>query len=234
MQKEIKKTLDDLQCEGYKIYQPRSGHRFGEDSVLLANYAADYYRDKNKRIKIFDLGSGSGILSFLLAAKLPEALVSALEIDEDAAKLFEENILLNGQKDRMKIYCGDWKDISNFASKGSFDMVICNPPYYPRESGYAAKDEGKHLPRLLGDEDEESLYKSVAYLLKDKGLLFMVSRTFRLPQILSHLKDNQLQPVGMQFIYPDAKSQSKTFLLRARYKGRDGGLIIEEPFIKNS
>ena len=56
--------IDDLQCRGYQIIQNSGMFCFGMDAVLLANYV----RFKRKG-RYLDLGTGTGIIPILLAAK---------------------------------------------------------------------------------------------------------------------------------------------------------------------
>lgn len=56
--------IDDLQCKGYQIIQNSGMFCFGMDAVLLANYV----RFKRGG-RYLDLGTGTGIIPILLAAK---------------------------------------------------------------------------------------------------------------------------------------------------------------------
>ena len=56
--------LDDLQRNGYKIIQNPNKFCFGIDAVLLSGFA-----DIKKGSRVLDLGTGTGILPILLAAK---------------------------------------------------------------------------------------------------------------------------------------------------------------------
>lgn len=56
--------IDDLQCRGYQIIQNSGMFCFGMDAVLLSNYV----RFKRGG-RYLDLGTGTGIIPILLAAK---------------------------------------------------------------------------------------------------------------------------------------------------------------------
>ncbi len=55
---------------------------------------------------VFDVGSGSGILS-IVAAKLGADKITAIDIDNLAVKIAKENALLNGLSDKIKVWQGD-------------------------------------------------------------------------------------------------------------------------------
>ena len=57
--------IDDLQCRGYRIIQDTEGFCFGQDAVLLANYALKAVKPESR---VLDLGTGTGIVPLLIAA----------------------------------------------------------------------------------------------------------------------------------------------------------------------
>lgn len=59
--------IDDLQCKGYRIIQNKDMFCFGMDAVLLANFV----KQKPENCCI-DLGTGTGVIPILMAAKEPE------------------------------------------------------------------------------------------------------------------------------------------------------------------
>ena len=59
-------VIDDLQCNGLKIIQNNKFFKYGIDAVLLSNFV----KNKKKDLKIVDFGTGTGIISVLLTAKI--------------------------------------------------------------------------------------------------------------------------------------------------------------------
>ena len=78
-----------------KLIQKPEGLTFGTDALLLAGYVS------GKNPLGLELGAGSGIISFLLLTRGKVSKVTALEVQEEYARLTERNTELNGLSDRM-------------------------------------------------------------------------------------------------------------------------------------
>ena len=103
--------------------------------------------------KILDIGTGTGLLSLMLAQQNPVALIDAVEKDKDAALQAVENIAASAWANRIKIIHAD---AMQFDYSTKYDVIISNPPFYENElKGSNAKkhlahhDEGLLLPGLL-------------------------------------------------------------------------------------
>jgi release factor glutamine methyltransferase len=75
---------------------------------------------------IVDVGTGTGAIALALAARLPEASVTAIDLSPDALALAAENAALNGLADRVELLQGDL--LAPVAGR-RFDLIASNPPY---------------------------------------------------------------------------------------------------------
>jgi len=75
---------------------------------------------------IVDVGTGTGSIALALAARLPEASVTAIDLSPDALALAAENAALNGLADRVELLQGDL--LAPVAGR-RFDLIASNPPY---------------------------------------------------------------------------------------------------------
>ena len=228
---ESNETIEDLQCSGTRLIQSTSGHRFGEDSVLLANFSASYYVNKNKKYRIFDLGCGCGAISVLLSAKLPASVITGVDISYESAEIFEKNIILNGSEERVTAICCDWNDIGRHVVRGSADIVVSNPPYFDQGSGTHPADADRKAARIIRSGGEEDLARAASYLLKTGGMFFIVCRTIRLTDILLVLRNHDIEPVRLKLVQAYSDSAPKSFLLAARKDGKRGNLITDRPLV---
>ena len=74
--------IDNLEYKNLKIIQNKNGFCFGIDSVLLVDFA----KDIKKNAKGVDLGTGTGIISILLAAKTNLSNIIGVEIQKDCSR----------------------------------------------------------------------------------------------------------------------------------------------------
>ena len=99
--------VDDLQRNGYRIIQKKSGFRFGMDAVLLSGFAR-----VRRGEKVADLGTGTGIIPILLEAKTEGELFFGVEIQDEVAEMAARSVELNGLSEKVIILKGDIKELA--------------------------------------------------------------------------------------------------------------------------
>ncbi len=231
-------TLEDLQRGGFRLLQKRQGFRFGLDSVLLAAYAASFYSAPGKRkISVADLGAGCGAVSLLLAARLPGALITGVELDPISCATLQRNIDLNGLPERMTAIAGDisqladgrWRD-SRLAA-GTFDLVVSNPPYQRLKASLDGPNDCRRQARAETTLDLGDLLRAAKRLLRPGGRLVMVHQVRRLPEIFGLMRDCGLEPKTMRMIQSLPDRAPITVLISAVRQGRTGGFAAGPPLL---
>nr|MBN1229128.1 peptide chain release factor N(5)-glutamine methyltransferase [Anaerolineae bacterium] len=102
--------------------------------------------------RIVDIGTGSGIIAITLAAKLPDAQVSATDVSEEALAIARENAIRHGVQDRVHVQYGDIFEGIN----DSFDVIAANLPYINQEE-LTALEVGRWEPRVALDGGADGL-----------------------------------------------------------------------------
>lgn len=220
-----RERLDDLQRNGYQIIQNPEKFCFGMDAVLLSGFA---------RVKpgaeVLDMGTGTGIIPILLAAKTKAAHLTGLEIQEESADMARRSVLLNHLEERIDIITGDIKEAGNLFKAASFDVVTCNPPYMIGQHGIANPDAPKAIARHEVLCTLEDVVRNAAFLLKPGGNFFMVHRPFRLAEIIMMMTKYKLEPKRMQLVYPYVDKEPNMVLIEG-CRGGKSRMTVEKPLI---
>lgn len=108
-------------------------------------------------LTILDLCTGSGILAVVLARELPGADIYAVDISKEALFVAMENARRHKVSDPITFLQGDL--FAPLADQGvSFDLIVSNPPYIPREMFPGLLPEVRdYEPRLALDGGPDGL-----------------------------------------------------------------------------
>jgi len=80
--------------------------------------------------RVADLGTGSGAIALALATRLPDVQVWATDRSAAAAAVARANLAgIGSAATRVRIAEGDWCDAIPDDLRGSFDLIVSNPPY---------------------------------------------------------------------------------------------------------
>lgn len=217
--------LDDLQCKGYQIIQDPKRFCFGMDAVLLSGFV-----HARKGSRILDLGTGTGIIPILLAAKTEAEHITGLEIQEASAEMAGRSVRLNHLEERIEIIQGDIKGAAELFSAASFDVITSNPPYMTNQHGLANPYEAKNIARHEVLCNLEDVVKAAAYLVKPGGSFFLIHKPFRLAEIFAMLMQYKMEPKRMRLVHPYLEKEPNMVLIEA-VRGGKSRITIEPPLI---
>ena len=217
--------LDDLQRNGYKIIQNPNKFCFGIDAVLLSGFA-----DIKQGSRVLDLGTGTGILPILLAAKTEAKSFEGLEIQEESADMARRSVAYNGLQELIHITTGNIAEASSLFGCSSFDAVVTNPPYMNDKHGLKNPDMAKAIARHEILCSLEDVVRESSRVLQPKKSLFMVHRPFRLAEIFQTLQKHHMEPKRMRLIHPYLKKEPNMVLIEA-VKDGNPMIKIEPPLI---
>ena len=217
--------IDDLQRNGYCIIQDPDRFCFGMDAVLLSGFAT-----AKDGARVLDLGTGTGIIPILLAAKTKAAHLTGLEVQADSADMAGRSVALNGLEEKINIVTGDIKGADKLFHAASFDVITCNPPYMIGAHGLKNPEDAKAIARHEILCTLEDVISQAAKLLVPGGRFFLVHRPFRLAEIIVTLTKYRLEPKRMRLVYPFADKDPNMVLLEAVRGGRPR-MTVEKPLI---
>lgn len=96
--KETEEFMGNFRFKQFEIEQDRCAMKVGTDGVLLGAWAQGGRR-------ILDIGSGTGLISLMMAQRFPEAEVVGIDMDADACGQARENVMASPFRDRVEIVC---------------------------------------------------------------------------------------------------------------------------------
>ncbi len=141
------------------------------ESELIIEEVLNLTKDINKKLKILDIGTGSGCLAISLAKELKNSSITAIDISNKAIKVAKKNILLHNVGNQVDVKLGGLENV-----KTKFDIIISNPPYinsteYDKLQIEVKKFEPKVA--LLGGNDGLKFYryfaKNIEKIMKRKS-----------------------------------------------------------------
>lgn len=205
-----------------QLWQPRRGYRAGIDPVLLAASVP-----ARAGQSVLDLGCGTGAAALCLAARVSGLTLTGVELQPAYAELARRNAAENAAD--MQIFTTDLSDLPGSLRQRSFDHVVANPPYFRAGAHSVARDASRR--KALGEQDTPlaKWIDTAARRLAPKGLLHMIQRIDRVPEMLSGC-DGKL---GALELLPLSARQGRAphlAILRARKGGR-AEFILRAPLI---
>jgi tRNA1(Val) A37 N6-methylase TrmN6 len=218
--------LDYLLAEDLRIIQSPNVFSFSLDAVLLARFVWVPIQ----RGKIVDLCSGNGVIPLFLSART-KGTITGVEIQERLYDMAVRSIEYNQLENRLQMVHGDIKEAPKQLGFEKYDVVTCNPPYFPTPSREEI-NENEHLAIARHEIlcTLEDAIKSSSQLVKQGGKVAFVHRPGRMIDIIELMRKYRLEPKRIQFVYPKAGKEANTLLIEA-IKDGSPDLKILEPLI---
>ena len=221
--------LDDLNCKNLKILQKKDGFCFGMDSVLIANFA----KISRKNAIVADLGTGTGIISILVAGKQNPEKVYAVEIQEELVDIAKRSVKYNDLEKKIDIINADIVGISRGNFNKKFDYVISNPPYKKLNTGLINDNQKKLISRHEVKCTLKDVVNEASKLLKDKGVFYMVHRPDRLCDIFNAMRENKVEPKEIQLVHSHLEDEANLVLIKGVKCGNPSLKVLKPLIVYN-
>lgn len=219
---------DLLNYKGLKIYQNTKWFSFSLDSVLLA----DFVRVNNK-MKIIDFCTGNAPIPLFLSTKTKSSIIG-VELQKEIYELALNSVKINNLDNQIKILNMDVNDVDKVYNTDSFDLITCNPPYFKisKDSNVNDNDvkaKARHEISLRLND----VFKCAKKILKNNGKIALVHRADRLIDIISLMRQNNIEPKRLRIIYPFKNAKSNLILIEGSKNGKPGFEIEKSMIIHN-
>lgn len=141
--------------------------KVGTDGVLLGAWAEAFPGGR-----ILDIGTGTGILSLMMAQRFTGVRITAIEIDPGAAADARQNFQESpwaGQLELREVSLTGFCDGSDTAR---YEVIVCNPPYF--FENIRSHDPGRHRARHAEHLAPAHLLQAAGRLLVPEGILQLI------------------------------------------------------------
>ena len=184
----------------FSINQSSTVFRVGTDGVLLGASAS-----VSQAHKILEIGSGTGLISLMLAQRNSDAEILAIDLNADAVHISAQNFNNSPFESRLR---ASHQDLKEFESTGKFDLIVSNPPYF--DGNQSSKDV---IARQQTELTFDQLIKKSSHLLTREGILSVIIPFEAGIKVEKHATLNRLFLHRKQTIYGMVNSKPKRLLL---------------------
>ena len=157
--------MSTFQFKQFSVSQANTTMKVGTDAMLLGSLVSL----DDQSTTVLDIGTGTGVIALMITQRFKNALVMAIEIDEDACREAEENFQASPWSNRL---VSIEEDILEIEFDSQFDLIVSNPPYY--ENSLLSENDrtarAKHAEFLPIDQ----LITKVEDLLSENGSFWVI------------------------------------------------------------
>ncbi|HEY5673047.1 MAG TPA: tRNA1(Val) (adenine(37)-N6)-methyltransferase [Malonomonas sp.] len=220
---EKSETVDRLRIGNLQIVQAEKGYRFSLDPILLSHFAAQGAADQ-----VVDLGTGSGVIPLLLAHLTQASRLIGVELQPAQVARAKRSVELNGLQGRVEIIPGDVRLIRQLLPVGQADLVVANPPFRKPGSGRVAPEDERAAARHELSGGLREFVAAASWLLANRGRFVIIYLAERLPELLTLMAEQKLEPKRLRMIHPHQQEPARLVLVEGR-KNSSAGVLVEAP-----
>jgi len=171
---------------GKTIFQTKNGHSVTSDSAFLVETITVQMSQKKKRL--LELGSGNGIISIMLSHSYPNWDIQGIEIQKHLVELSRDNTKRSDTSPTFETI-----DLKQFDPTQKFDLIISNPPYFPKETGRISQIKERAISRHEITCNMLDILKCIKRNLNNAGSAFILYPQNRLNDIDNFAKKVDLK-----------------------------------------
>jgi len=183
------------------VHQEHTAMKVCTDACLFGGWSAADAQIQDAK-NILDIGSGTGLLSLMLAQQAT-AHITAIEIEDGAFEQTKTNFDLSPWKDRLNVIHSSIQDYASKNKESLFDCIITNPPFY--EGDLNSPDNAKNLAAHSTALPWDALAEAAASLLQENGAWYVLVPTLRAYTMQKFASTYGLQLSQECLMYNDAK-----------------------------
>ena len=203
-QKPIQYILGETEFFGLPFYVNENTLIPRPETEELVDWIIQQSKDESRKskVKILDIGTGTGCIAISLAKNLPNAEVYAMDVSEEALMVAKKNATRNGTA--VTFLHQSILETDDLLQQ--FDIIVSNPPYVRN----LEKEEIKknvlefepHLALFVDDHDALLFYRKIAELarknLSAKGQLYFEINQYLGKEMVSLFEEHQFKTIELR------------------------------------
>lgn len=212
-----------FRCKQFLIRQDQCAMKVGTDGVILGAWTT-----VEGAALALDIGTGTGLLALMLAQRSPDIMIDAIEIDPAAMAQAAGNVKDSVFAGRIRVLQADFQSFQP-ASGTSYDLVICNPPYFNR--AFKAAGAGRNLARHTDALDLAGIFNRADQLVDEKGRISIIVPSDQAPGAMEIAGEQGFYPERILEVHPVPGAAPKRHCLEFTRRSTSPhvcSLVIEE------
>lgn len=165
----------------FDVAQSGSVHKVGTDSMILGALL------NGNPNTVLDIGTGTGVLALMAAQQFPKAIISAVEVEQEAFQLASLNFSNAPFSEQLNLF---HVNFLQWNTTTRFDLIVCNPPYF--KSSMLSPDEVRANARHEMNLGFTSLLVKAKKLLSETGAFWCIIPFDRLQELRETADDHEL------------------------------------------
>jgi tRNA1Val (adenine37-N6)-methyltransferase len=192
----------------FAIHHDQCAFKVGTDSVLLGSWVA-----VGNTKKVLDIGTGSGLLSLMIAQRNATAHILAVEPHAASATQATLNFENSKWSNRLELV---QQPIQAFREHEHFDLIISNPPYF--NNSFKSTDSDKNTARHTDGLPFETLAGIVAAKVAREGRVAIILPKEEAQVFLGFSEKNLLHLIRCCEVSGGPKSNKKRWMMELSLK----------------
>ena len=202
--------MSSFRFKQFTILHDKSSMKVGTDAVLLGAWA-----EAENVSRILDIGSGSGIISLMMAQRTAAQIVG-VDIDFSSVEEARLNAENSVWKNRIQFHCTTIQQFCTAENRNLFDLIVSNPPFFVNslKSPVENRNRSRHTDTLTFND----LVNAVLHCLAENGSFAVILPYIHGEQMENLCRQNDLFCYRKLQICPKEGKEVNRVLLQFKRK----------------
>lgn len=214
-----------FQFKQFLINQEKSGMKVTTDSCLFGAWIASQITSI-EHSKILDIGTGTGLLSLMLAQVTIDTQIDAIDINQNAFLEANENFVQSIWSNRLSCIHISLQD---YQASIKYDIIVCNPPFF--KDNYKGQKSDKNQAIHSDHLSVEELIDGIKRNLKATGKAYILYPEREMTQFIIQSENHNL--FLNKLVTVKNRKGDSIFRMIGQFSFQEVGVTKDEIIIRN-